>query len=187
MDTQLLATTLENVKQKQKPTLMLGMDYTEDIMDLDTDTIILWSPLSELSLHTPMAQLSQPTHQQSKQPPTLTLPPKLPLLLLMAYTTDMVIWVIWDIMAIILANVPPMLKLNHGTDGTDTQLSHPSELWLLTPTELLSQPIPPIKLLLLLTLQVKDSSIGVRYHNKPFSYLNHPMINTSPEPNFLHI
>ena len=41
MDTQLLATTLENVKQKQKPTLMLGMGYTEDIMDLDTDTIIL--------------------------------------------------------------------------------------------------------------------------------------------------
>ena len=39
--TQLLATTLENVKQKQKPTLMLGMGYTEDIMDLDTDTIIL--------------------------------------------------------------------------------------------------------------------------------------------------
>ena len=39
--TQLLATTLENVKQKQKPTLMLGMDYTEDIMDLDMDTIIL--------------------------------------------------------------------------------------------------------------------------------------------------
>merc|ERR1712076_120688 len=41
MGTQLLATTLENVKQKQKPTLMLGMGYTEDIMDLDTDTIIL--------------------------------------------------------------------------------------------------------------------------------------------------
>ena len=39
--TQLLATTLENVKQKQKPTLMLGMGYTEDIMDLDMDTIIL--------------------------------------------------------------------------------------------------------------------------------------------------
>ena len=41
MDTQLLATTLENVKQKQKLTLMLGMDYTEDIMDLVMDTIIL--------------------------------------------------------------------------------------------------------------------------------------------------
>ena len=41
MGTQLLATTLENVKQKQKPTLMLGMGYTEDIMDLDTDIIIL--------------------------------------------------------------------------------------------------------------------------------------------------
>ena len=41
MGTQLLATTLENVKQKQKPTLMLGTGYTEDIMDLDTDTIIL--------------------------------------------------------------------------------------------------------------------------------------------------
>merc|ERR1719361_2596892 len=104
---------------------MLGMDYTEDIMDLVTDTIILCSPLLELSLHTPMAQLSQPTHQQSKQPPTLTLPLRLTLLLPTAYTTDMVIW---DIMGIISANDPLMPKPNHGTDGTDTQPSHPSEL-----------------------------------------------------------